>query len=184
MLKSSEKNAASNPLMEFVEKLTTENYKTVDEMCSRAGTHAEKVKSLENEGAITNYTVFCTDIIGETKQFIKERYDRFVPYIHTLLQKVETNHDCTNCAGGCKLNHDMHLLELMSTNERMRNVVSRLQMAALPLYSDAMYPDAYRLLRGHMSLIETGLSELVFLENSYLIPKVREAQKTINVGNK
>jgi hypothetical protein len=57
-------------------------------------------------------------------------------------------------------------------------------MASLPLYTETIYPDAYRVLRNQMALIENSLTELFFLEENYLIPKVAEAQKIINASSK
>lgn len=53
-------------------------------------------------------------------------------------------------------------------------------MVALPLYSETMYPDVYRLLRNHMALIENTLTELFSIEETRLIPKIIESQKKIN----
>ncbi|MCF8449400.1 MAG: hypothetical protein K9G49_05950 [Taibaiella sp.] len=78
----------------------------------------------------------------------------------------------------------MHILDLNATNEEMSKVLSKLQMATLPLYSETMFPDEYRLLRSNMTMLETNLTELFFLENNYLIPKIAEAQKTINADNR
>jgi hypothetical protein len=66
----------------------------------------------------------------------------------------------------------------------MRSILNRLQVVALPLYSDTAFPDAYRVLRNQMALIENGLTELFFLEENYLLPKVVDAQKRINAGHK
>jgi hypothetical protein len=37
-------------------------------------------------------------------------------------------------------------------------------------------------LRNQMALLENSLTELYFVEEAYLIPKVTEAQKNINVN--
>jgi hypothetical protein len=59
-----------------------------------------------------------------------------------------------------------------------------LQTAVLPLYSDTVYPDSYRVLRNQMALLEDSMAELFLLEENYLMPKVIQAQKAINAGNK
>jgi len=53
-------------------------------------------------------------------------------------------------------------------------------MAALPLYAETIYPDVYRLLRNHMALIGSSLTDLYTAEEIQLIPKVIEAQRNIN----
>lgn len=77
----------------------------------------------------------------------------------------------------------MQLMELMASHNNIKGILYRLQMVSLPLYSETIYPDAYRILRNQMALIENGLTELFFLEEHYLIPKIVEAQKIINAGS-
>ncbi len=77
----------------------------------------------------------------------------------------------------------MQLFELKSSHLEIRSLLSRLQMVSLPLYAETIYPDSYRILRNQMALIENHISELLFLEENYLIPKIADAQKRINAGS-
>ncbi len=106
-----------------------------------------------------------------------------MPYVHELVEKTTANHDCSNCSGSCKLGHDMQITELNASNDWAKRILHRLQLASLPLYSQTMYPDEYRVLRNRMALIEMNMTELFFLENTYLIPKIVEAQKKINASH-
>jgi hypothetical protein len=121
--------------------------------------------------------------VEETLDYIKARKEKYIPYIAELFQKAETKHDCANCSGNCKVGHSMQLVELRSSNGSIKDILYRLQIVALPLYSETIYPDAYRVLRNQMALLENNISELFFLEETYLIPKVIEAQKMINVSS-
>lgn len=171
-------------LAQIVERLSSNSYNNLEELCQKATLLADRLEKQEIQSQVTQYTSFCISVLREVQTFVDDRKNRFVPYINSLSDKVENNHDCSSCSGGCKFNHDVHLLELAATAKQMKELLNRLQMATLPLYIDAIYPDSYRLLRGFMSLLETNLSELLFLENTHLIPKVKEAQTKINVGSK
>ena len=78
------------------------------------------------------------------------------------------------------MQHDMQLNDLKQSHMQLKDIIYRVQMVALPLYSETIYPDVYRLLRNHMALIENSLTELYSVEETRLIPKVTEAQKNIN----
>ncbi len=180
----SEDKYSDQALLQLTDKLHKEYYNSVSLICESARKQAEKIEKLEVTKGPSQYINNCKDFIQEIEAFIKERTERYVPYIQQLSEKSTTNHDCTNCSGGCKLNHDMQLLELRVSCQAVKSMLNRLQMLSLPLYADTMYPDAYRVLRNQMVLIENSLSELFFLENNYLIPKIVEAQNSINAGGK
>ncbi len=175
------KNIALKP---FAEKLQSEYYNAIELSCATSKRQCEKIKSIEISESPLQYAVLCENVIAEIERHVNNRKHIYMPYVHTLTEKVKDSHDCTNCSGSCKINHNMHILDLNATNEEMTKVLSRLQLATLPLYSETMYPDAYRVLRSNMTMLETNLTELFFLENNYLIPKIAEAQKNINAGNR
>jgi len=171
-------------LKPFTEKLQLDYYDSIENFCKAAYRQAQKIKSMEKSESQLQYVVQCEDVIAEVEKHIKSRKETFIPYIHELSEKVKDAHDCSNCSGGCKVNHDMYVLELNVTNDGIKRALSKLQMITLPLYSEANFPDQYRLLRSNMALLETSLTELFFLENNYLVPKIQDAQKSINAGGK
>ena len=81
------------------------------------------------------------------------------------------------------MQHELQLNDLKQSQSQLKDILNRIQMVALPLYSETIYPDVYRLLRNHMALIENTLNELYSVEETRLIPRIIEAQKTINVRN-
>ncbi len=171
-------------LQPFAEQLQADYYDTTEMLCIKIRKQAEKIKNIEKSATQLQYVLQCERIVDDIDKHIRERKRTYMPYISTLSEKVKDNHNCTNCSGNCKINHDVHVLELSVTNEELKKVMSRLHMITLPLYSETIFPDEYRLLRSNMALLETSVTELFFLENNYLIPKIIEAQKKINAGNK
>lgn len=171
-------------LRPFAEKLVNEYYNSLETLCGNAKTQAKKVHNLEIEQMASDYATLCNNVILETEHHIHARKEKIIPYVHELSEKVSSSHDCSNCSGSCKLNHELQVVELNASNTDMKKMLSRLQLASLPLYSQTIYPDEYRILRNRMALIEMNLTELFFLENNYLIPKIIEAQKTIRSNDK
>ena len=171
-------------LKSFAEKLTLEYYDSIEILCGDIKRQSDKIKGLELSESSLQYVSQCEKIIADIERHVKDRKRIYVPYVKTLSEKVRDSHDCSNCSGGCKVNHDMHVLELNATNDDMKKVLSRLQMITLPLYSETLFPDEYRRLRSNMTLLETNVAELFFLENNYLVPKIVSAQNSINAGGK
>ncbi len=171
-------------LPHFVDMLTSKIYRSIEQLCDNTNQQADKLDKLELHQSTSQYITLCNNLIADVRACIIDRREKYMPYINSLSEKVATNHDCTGCTGSCKLNHDIQLLEMKSTHSNIKSVLYRLQMASLPLYTETIYPDAYRVLRNQMALIENSLTELFFLEEKYLIPKVAEAQKIINASSK
>ena len=172
------------PLKPFAEKLQSEYYDSIEASCTTSIKQCEKIKNIEISEAPLQYVMLCEKVISEIQKHVNDRKKIYLPYVHTLSEKVKDSHDCSNCSGACKINHNMHILDLNATNEGMAKVLSRIQIATLPLYSETLFPEEYRVLRSKMTMLETNLTELFFLENNYLIPKIAEAQKNINAVNK
>lgn len=171
-------------LRPFADKLQSEYYDSIEASSTILKQQCDKIKSIEISESPLQYVDLCEKIISEIKKHVAGRRLVYLPYVYKLSEKVADNHDCSTCSGGCKVSHNMHILDLNATNDGMATVLSWLQIATLPLYSDTLYPDEYRVLRSNMTLLETSLTELFFLENNYLIPKIAQAQKVINAGSK
>lgn len=170
-------------LPEIVEQMREGSYLELTELCDRAWQHAERLSNIEIKQQASQYISLAMGLISDVKAVIFARNDKFLPYIESLSEKVATKHDCTGCQGGCKISHDMHVMELQGSLGEIKKILDRLQIVALPLYAETMYPEEYRVLRNQMALIESTLTDLFVLESNYLVPKVIEAQKSINAGN-
>jgi hypothetical protein len=167
----------------FVDKISKDFYNSMESLCNNARQQIYKLGNLEIQRTTSQYTAICDKIITDVMTCIKDWRENYTPYLQSLSEKSESNHDCSACSGNCKLNHDLKLLELRTAHAGIRNILNRLQMVSLPLYSETMYPDSYRILRNQMALIENNLTELFSLEEKYMLPKVIQAQKHINAGS-
>lgn len=183
MEKELHKEYLETNLQQFVSKLRENCYHEIENLCGNARKQIGSLTQIGAKQSPLQYITTCNDIIAEIDLYITSRKEKFIPYLQKLSEKVGANHDCSNCSGGCKLDHDLHFLELKASNAGIKNILSRLQTIVLPLYSDTAFPDGYRILRNQMALIENSLTELFFLEENYLLPKVMEAQKSINASH-
>jgi iron-sulfur cluster repair protein YtfE (RIC family) len=61
-------------------------------------------------------------------------------------------------------------------HDKIREILSRLQHLAKPLYLDIAQPLPYKILRNEIMIIETALTELFYLEEAILLPKAMEVR--------
>ncbi len=167
-------------LLSLVDEIGKDYYDIIEALCKTSTANAKKLTELEIHQPTSQYILLCNKLVTEISEYIENRKGYFIDYIKELHEKQEASHNCSNCSGKCHLQHDAKLMELTESHMRIKEILSRLQMMSLPLHSETIYPDAYRVLRNQMVLLENSLTELYFIEGTYMIPKVMEAQKKIN----
>jgi hypothetical protein len=169
-------------LAALAEQLNAEYYQVIDNLCRSTKKQASRLRELETQQSTSQYVGVCESLCADILLFLENRKENLLPYAQKLSERQATGHDCRSCTGvGCNLQHDVQLIDLKQSHSQVKSFLHRLQMSSLPLYSESIYPDAYRVLRNQMAIVENGLAELYFLEEAYLIPKVIEAQKGIHV---
>jgi hypothetical protein len=168
-------------LQPFVKKLEQSHYDVIISLCEVTRKQAKKLEDLEVHQITSQYITLCNRLIDEIEDYIRLKKDSFIPYVNSLFEKDKDGHDCAKCTGNsCAMQHTAQLNELKESHVVIKDILYRLQMVALPLYSETIYPDVYRVLRNQMALLENNLTELFMLEETYLIPKVIEIQKNIH----
>jgi len=167
-------------LSHLSDKLNSDYYSVIEKLCVGAGNNLSLLQQLEVQPSAASYIERCNALIDEIKNFINARKGYYSPYLYELHRKEDASHDCSSCSGNCHAGHNIKLAEIKESIARIKDLPNRLQMMSLPLHSETLYPDVYRALRNHLALLQDMLTELLFVEETYLIPKVAEAQKNIN----
>jgi len=172
-------------LLEFVIRLDKEDYYEVNVLCDVVKKHAQRLQEMEASNVTSSYTTICINLADEVRKYIVNKQEYFMPYVRSLFEKAADGHDCRHCTGptSCNLQHGIQLAELHEGHIQLKDILNCLQVASLPLYSDTIYPDVYRILRNNMALLESNIGQLFLLEETSLVPKVVEAQKNIHAGN-
>lgn len=170
----------NSDLEELAKRLDSDYYNALKVQCD---TVTGLSRELLEDGAhpSTNlYVSLATKLMEQVEELIVLRQEVILPYIKDLSTKKGEGHDCRNCAGGCHVAHNSHLFSLKDSHKRIKEILFRLQSVALPLYTDMNYPAGYKTLRNEMMIMDTVLTELFYLEEANLIPRVLEAQKAIH----
>jgi hypothetical protein len=170
----------NDDLNSLIGTLSKDYYSIIDAMCKTAINLVDELGQDEANTSTVLYLSLCTKLLDQVSDLINLRTGILLPYVQELYTKQEEGHDCSTCAGGCSFNHTSQLIGLKESHHKIKEILYRLPMVALPLYSDTDYPVGYKTLRNEMMLMDTALTELFYLEESSLIPKIMEAQKHIH----
>jgi hypothetical protein len=171
---------SKNSLQQIADQLETDYYTVIEKLCSNASIYASELQETEEHQSTSLYLNLSRKLIEEILHYIRLRKNSLLPYIHQLLYKEEEGHDCKNCSASCAMQHDAQLAALKESNTKMKELLYRLQLVSLPLYFDHEYPDNYKKLRTEIMIIDTTITELFYLEQDIMLPKILESRQNIN----
>lgn len=167
-------------LLELAERLNEDYYTSVDNLCRNAYNILSRLEQKEEHTSTILYISMSKKFLEQLREFTILRKEIMVPYIGELNKKALEKHDCNTCSGKCTMQHTTQVAGLKESHQKIKEILYRLQMVALPLYSDIQYPAEYKKLRNEIMIIDTSLTELFYLEEACLIPKMIEAQRSIH----
>lgn len=168
-------------LPEIAGKLDTEYYKMMRRLCDNAEgylKHLDAATDIE----IQYYNSYFNSFKEHLNNFIETRRVVFLPYVDELYNKHATGHNCSTCSGRCEVQHGMKLLELNSSLDNLRTISAELK-TSLPQLNNTAYKGELKVLHNEIELLHNIINELLYLESEVLIPKIKEAQNSINAYN-
>ncbi len=170
----------NNDLNKLISRLERDYYNTIFHQCNNAERMLSNLAEEEISPSVTLYLSLCSKLLEQVKDLLTVRTGMLMPYVAELYTKNTEGHDCNNCSGNCGMKHAAQLVGLKESHQHIKEILYRLQMVAMPLYTETNYPNVYRLLRNEIMLIDTALTELFYIEEAALVPKILEAQKLIH----
>ncbi len=170
-------DAALPTLLAYLE---AEYYAKLESLCERSEYYLADLQKEESAGEESLYCSLSKKLIGQVGQYVRLRRFGLAPYIQELLKKESTGHDCRSCTDSCTSRHTAQITGIKEGHNRIKEALYRLQSIAPPIYSAPQQDSVYRSLRAGLMQLDTALTELFYLEESSLIPKVMEAQKAIH----
>jgi len=175
-------DADGDTLQSFVERLNKSHYDMINAMCNTAKHQIQTLQAQEAQQIPSQYVTFSDKLVGEVLNYISVKKEHLIPYVQSLFEKESDGHDCSNCTGtgSCSMQHETRLMEIRQSHRHLTDIISRMQMVMLPLYSGTVHLGLYKTLQNQMALLENSLAALLLFEETHLIPKITEAQTNIN----
>lgn len=174
-------NAAEHSIESLLQHLETAYYARIEALCGRAALQLAELRCADNPKTESLYNSLTQKLLGRIEHYLRLRRFGLTPYVRELLQKENTGHDCRSCTDICTGRHSAQIDSLRDSQNQIKEIFFRLHSVATPMYGTEMVQAAvYRALRAEMTQIDTALTELFYLEESSLIPKLLQAQKAIH----
>lgn len=159
----------------LTEKLHKDYYVVIEGLTKNASRIADSLNETTMPAAAVLYLSLCAKVLRQVEDVMQLRQTILIPYVEEICAAADI--PLTGQENGDYLSQDTRLSDIRESHRKIKELFFRLQMVALPLYSDTAFPPGYKMLRNEMMLIDTALTELFYLEESSLIPGVLEARK-------
>jgi hypothetical protein len=173
----------SQPVQQDLQQLLLSldtKYALLEDLLDKIAYALPEVQYLDSEGSLRLYTSLCNNLSAQLGQYMRLRRLVLLPYLKDLLDKEEDGHDCRACGNNCKVQHVAQVANIREAHSELRELLEHLQPVALGLPAGAHEQSPYyRSLRSDMMQKEETLSEVLFIEESALIPMMLELQRNI-----
>lgn len=147
----------------------------------RAAAMLPELQYRDRAGKLRIYTSLCTNLITHLGQYMRLRRLVILPYVEELQRQAEEGHDCRRCEGRCDMQHSRHLSEMQDAHSSLRELSEHLHPFNVSLPQNSLAgSDLLREFRASMLKLEEGLNELLFIEESALLPQIIELQRNIH----
>lgn len=160
-----------------MEAIAGEYYNIIDKLITNAKSYAD---TIDTDNRLQEYKERLTQIESEINGFFQFRNEILIPYIHELHGKATTGHNCSQCSGKCDVQHNMKTYEFSASLERMKRIMLDMRPGFL-LADTSPFKGQLKILHNEIVLCCNALSEVMYMEENILLPKIIEAQKLINV---
>ncbi len=168
-------------LKNLVEDLGKNYYSLLSTLCDSALVYHETLNAEDAHASAKLYLNPGAEFLKHLQDFVNMRTGVVVPYIYELHAKENEGHNCSSCEGQCSFKHAAKLIAIRESQEQIKEKLLKVKQASVHL--DNLFPETYTDLREAITRIESMLSELFYIEESSLVPKIQEAQTNINAHN-
>lgn len=163
----------------LLNRLQEEEYQYLASLCNRIDTAIADLRGQEDFSRVADYAGLCSGLINEVRRYMRMRRLVLLPYIQELIDKEDNGHDCRMCGGGCSARHRDQVNCVRKAHAGIRERLYQVQTGPTPVYQSGAFPEGFRAMRTHILLMQTALMELLFIEESALIPRLIELQHNI-----
>ena len=173
-----EPSFALQSLMAYLEK---EYYAPIGQMCGRIVACTTEIHQPDvHPSAPLIYASQSKKLAEQVGRYIRLRRRSLLPYLNELAEKEDNGHDCRNCATSCTIRHSTQLADIQDAHRQIRETMDQLRSITPPAPDELRHQYGEAMLRKEIAVLDEQLSELLYLEETALIPKITEAQKSIH----
>ncbi|MBS1614842.1 MAG: hypothetical protein JST06_01845 [Bacteroidetes bacterium] len=155
-------------------------YVQLSALCERSASLLPEVQYRDHGAKLRIYTSLCANLNTQLGQYMRLRRLVILPYFEELKQKEEEGHDCRSCGGRCEMQHSRHVMDIQEAHASLHELAEHLHPFNLSLPASSLTgTELLRDFRATVIKVEELLTEILFIEESALVPLIKELQRKI-----
>ena len=167
-----------------IQNLEKNFYGPLDIICQRLMDLGMSLKETDEQQHFSVYSSLLLGFVTQVQHICHDRRSVTLPYLTEIAGKAQSGHNCLNCADDCDTEHNTHVSRIENDHYGVRDIFGRLQKIAPPLFSEEGSNESYRLIRKELAKMNSLVFELLYLEESQLIPVILDTQRKINATDR
>lgn len=171
-------------LVDLMHQFQLNHYLPIRETCIEICTEAHDISRKPAPTSVHLYASLCIKLTEEIQEELDRNNATLVPYVKQLHEKESTGHNCLSCSGGCKIRHTQQIQIIREAQQKIKEIIYRLGQLAHPVNeqgAESMMQN--ETLQQKIQQLDNQITELFYLEEAILIPKIMDAQNSINAVN-
>ncbi|WP_123985406.1 hypothetical protein [Taibaiella soli] len=160
------------------------HYLPIRETCIDICDEALAISKKPAPTSVHLYASLCIKLTEEIQEELDRNNATLVPYVKQLHEKEQTGHNCLSCSGGCKVKHMQQVFTIREAQQKIKEIIYRLGQLSHPVNEKGVEQMAQQeKLQKNIQLLDNQITEIFYLEEAILIPKILDAQNNINAVN-
>jgi hypothetical protein len=169
----------SHALQNLLVYLEKEYCAPIERLCKMVAENIAEVPG-EAHQSESSYTTLSARLAEQAVTYLSLHRQSLLPYLNDLVRKEEAGHDCRGCSVSCNEQHAAQLTAIRDAHRQLQDTMDQLRPAAASLPGETKQPDGDKSLRKDIRKLDEYLSELMYLEETAIIPTIVEAQQAIH----
>lgn len=160
-------------LFQLTERLAEDYYTVIDHLCEQVNNYADCNTGIM-EGSL--YYSLCIRLAGEIKKQVMFRRRELLPYV----QQLSSGRSKAMTAENADIQLSGKAASIKASHRKVKELVYHIHQLSTPQYVREDEKDIrYRVLRKEIALLDDVLTELFYIEEAILMPKMLEADEHI-----
>jgi len=171
-------------LVDLMQQFQINHYLPIRETCIGICAEAQELSNQPAPTSVHLYASLCIKLTEEIREELDRNNATLVPYLRQLHEKELTGHNCLSCAGGCKIKHVQQVQIIREAQQKIKEIIYRLGQLSHPI--NEQHPEnraPHEKLQRDIQQLDNQITEIFYLEEAILIPKILDAQININAVN-
>ncbi|XZF14976.1 hypothetical protein ACTHGU_02490 [Chitinophagaceae bacterium MMS25-I14] len=166
----------------LIKCLNEDYYDPIIQSCIQISGFADYISSKTPDNVAGNlYISRCIRMLDQIKQEVETSKYVIAPYVNELYEKDTDGHNCSTCSGKCSIQHKVQIEQIKAIHKKINDIIQNIKQLEQPLSERGVATEHDgKIIHNELAILDNVITEMFYIEEEILMPKILEAQKHIN----